>query len=84
MWKRIPVLTNARACGPRYQVRDGVDGRLVADPEDSESIASALIDMLSDPDRADSWGQHAQRRVHDRFLVLHHLLRWLDVLGKLP
>ena len=29
MWKRIPVLTNERACGPRHQVRHLVDGFLV-------------------------------------------------------
>jgi trehalose synthase len=32
MWKRIPVLSNSRACGPRQQVRDGVDGRLIRNP----------------------------------------------------
>jgi trehalose synthase len=83
MWKRIPVLSNARACGPRYQVRDGMEGRLIKDPEDSGELADALIDMLSDPDRVDGWGQNAQRRVHDRFLVFHQLIGWMDVLAKL-
>lgn len=80
MWKRIPVVSNSQACGPRYQVRDGIDGRLIADPEDVASLADALIDMLSDPDRNDAWGKRAQRHVHDQFLVFHQLRRWIEVL----
>jgi len=82
MWKRIPVLTNSRACGPRQQVRDGVDGRLVSDPESIEELAEVLIDMLADPDRADAWGRNAQRRVHEHFLLFSQLRGWLDVLGR--
>jgi trehalose synthase len=83
MWKRIPVLSNSQACGPRYQVRDGIDGRLVTDPENIEALADALIDMLSDPDRNDAWGQRAQRNVHDQFLVFQQLRGWMEVLGGL-
>jgi trehalose synthase len=82
MWKRIPVLSNSKACGPRYQIRDGIDGRLIADPEDFESLADALIEMLSDPDRNDAWGQRAQRNVHDQFLVFHQLRAWMEVLAR--
>lgn len=82
MWKRIPVLTNSRACGPRQQVRDGIDGRLVSDPEDVDGLAEVLIDMLSDPDRADHWGQSAQRRVHQHFLIFTQLSGWLSVLAR--
>ena len=83
MWKRIPVLSNTRACGPRYQVRDGKDGRMIADPEDTEELARALADMLSDPERLDVWGHAAQRRVHDHFLVLGQLTDWMKVLDRL-
>jgi len=82
MWKRIPVLTNSRACGPRQQVRDRVDGRLVSDPEDVDGLAEVLIDMLSDPDRADHWGRAAQRRVHQHFLIFEQLRGWLNVLAR--
>jgi trehalose synthase len=82
MWKRIPVLTNTRACGPRQQVRDGIDGRLVADPENVDELAAVLIDMLADPDRVDAWGRAAQRRVHENFLIFTQLRGWLDVLGR--
>jgi trehalose synthase len=81
MWKRTPVLGPARAAGVRLQVRDGVDGRLVDDPEDVHTTAAVLHDMLSDSDRLDTWGSSAQRRVHDEFLVLGELVRWLRLLA---
>jgi trehalose synthase len=81
MWKRTPVLGSARACGVRLQVRDGVDGALVSDPEDPEEIAEALHGMLADEDRLEAWGNNAQRRVYDEFLIFGELRRWLSVLG---
>lgn len=83
MWKRVPVLTNSRACGPRQQVRDGVDGRLIGDPEDRAELQRALEDMLSDQERLDRWGHSAQRRVHDQFLVLTQLRAWGRMLESL-
>jgi trehalose synthase len=83
MWKRVPVLTNSRACGPRQQVRDGLDGRLISDPEDRAELQRALEDMLSDPERLERWGQSAQRRVHDEFLVLTQLRAWGRMLESL-
>ena len=83
MWKRVPVLTNSRACGPRQQVRDGLDGRLIADPENPDEMRRALDEMLADPDRLERWGQSAQRRVHDQFLVLGQLRAWGKLLTTL-
>lgn len=83
MWKRVPVLTNSRACGPRQQVRDGLDGRLIADPEDPAELHTVLDDMLADPERLERWGQSAQRRVHDQFLVLTQLRAWGRLLATL-
>jgi len=83
MWKRIPVLSDSRACGPRQQVRDGIDGRLVRDPEDTDELADALVDVLTDSARADVWGHAARRHVHDRFLVFNQLSAWLKVLEEL-
>jgi trehalose synthase len=76
MWKRVPVLSNSRACGPRQQVRDGLDGRLIDDPEDTSELAHALNDMLSDPHRLDRWGRTGQRRVHELFLIFSQLRAW--------
>jgi trehalose synthase len=83
MWKRIPVLSNSRACGPRQQVRDGLDGRLVADPENPLELHQALVDMLMDPVRLERWGHSAQRRVHEHFLVFGQLRAWGRLLPSL-
>jgi trehalose synthase len=82
MWKRIPVLASARACGIRLQVRDGVEGRLAPDPEDPESLAALMHDMLSDPGRLEHWGRNAQRRVHNEFLIFSELRRWLQLFAQ--
>lgn len=76
MWKRVPVLSNSRACGPRQQVRDGLDGRLIDDPEDTSELSHALNDMLSDPHRLDRWGRAGQRRVDELFLIFSQLRAW--------
>jgi trehalose synthase len=76
MWKRVPVLTNSRACGPRQQVRDGIDGRVVRDPEDEEELTGALDEMLADTEGRQRWGRAAQRHVHDQFLVTAQLRSW--------
>lgn len=83
MWKRVPILSNSRACGPRQQVRDGLDGRLVPDPEDRMALRDALADMLSDPVRLERWGHAAQRRAHDHLLVFDQLRAWGRLLGTL-
>jgi trehalose synthase len=81
MWKRTPVLGSGRACGIRLQVRDGVDGVLVADPEDPEGIAEAMHRMIADEDQLERWGNNAQRRAYDEFLIFGELRRWLELLA---
>jgi trehalose synthase len=81
MWKRVPVLSNSRACGPRQQVRDGLDGRLVRDPENETELRDAMIEMLADSDARQRWGRTAQRHVHDRFLVFAQLRSWAHLIG---
>jgi len=83
MWKRVPILSNSRACGPRQQVRDELDGRLVADPEDRLELQRALVDMLADPARLERWGHSAQRRAHEHFLVFGQLRAWGRLLATL-
>ncbi|MEX2284176.1 MAG: glycosyltransferase [Gemmatimonadota bacterium] len=82
MWKRVPILGSARAAGVRLQVRDGIDGRLAEDPEDTTSVARLVHDMLSDSDRLDEWGRNAQLRVHAEFLVFSGLKQWLQLLSE--
>ena len=81
MWKRIPILGSAAACGVRMQVREDEEGQLVADPEDSDAIAEKLVAMLADGRRLERWGRNAQRRVHERFLVFSELQHWLALLS---
>lgn len=79
MWKRVPVLSNERACGPRQQVRDGLDGCLVRDPEDEAELRRVLEAMLADAPGRRRWGRSAQRRVHDHFLIFDQLRSWAQL-----
>jgi trehalose synthase len=78
MWKRIPVFTNSRACGPRHQVRDRLDGCVIRDPEDTNEIADALACMLADPDGLERWARSAQHRAQESFLIFAQLRNWLE------
>ncbi|HET9985039.1 MAG TPA: glycosyltransferase [Longimicrobiales bacterium] len=82
MFKRRPVLGNRRAVGVRLQVRDGVDGRLVEDPEDPTEIADVMEEMLAHDERREAWGRAAQRRAYDKFLIFSLLSQWLDVFAR--
>jgi len=83
MWKRVPILSNGRACGPRHQVRDMLDGRLIDDPEDIAGLAEAMDRMLADPRQRERWGANGQRRVHEHFLVFAQLASWVRLLNGL-
>jgi trehalose synthase len=83
MWKSVPVLSNSRACGPRQQLRDGVQGRLIGDPENTAEIAAALRSMLSRPKRLHRWGVAGQHHVSDHFLVHTQLIHWVRLLARL-
>jgi trehalose synthase len=79
MWKRIPVLAT-RAVGLRQQIRDGLEGRLVEDAADTDELATVLHEMLGDEHARERWGQRAEQRVHDRFLLFSQVGRWLTLL----
>lgn len=80
MWKRAPILTNSMACGPRQQVRHGLDGCLARDPEDVEELSRLLDAMLADYRGRREWGRNAQRHVYEKFLVLSQLEEWMRLL----
>jgi len=80
MWKAVPVMGTS-ACGLRQQIRDGVDGRLVNNPENPEEIATVLNEMLQRPQVLERWGRNAQLRVHNEFLIFTQLSRWLRLLA---
>ena len=79
MWKRR-VVVGSRACGIRQQIREGIDGRLVESATDVDHIATVLDDVLSDPYHRDYLASHAQRRVHEEFLVFSQIRKWLRLL----
>ena len=82
MWKRIPVLSNSRAVGPRQQITHACDGWLLDDPEDSAAIADALDFLLNDRDERAALARTAQRRAHDQFMIFSQLGDWLDALER--
>jgi trehalose synthase len=79
MWKQAAVV-GSRACGIRQQIRDDVEGRLIPDPGDPETIAELLDLTLEDFAGRTQLGRNAQRRVHDEFLIFSQVRRWLEVL----
>ena len=81
MWKRSALL-GTRACGIRQQIRDGVDGWLIQEPEDKDEIAVRLDHLLRDMGERIRLGQSAQRRVHQEFLVFTQVHNWLTTLAE--
>jgi len=63
-----PVITTL-ANGAAYDVvEDGLNGRVVPD-RDADALASALIDLLADPARAEAMGRCARETIRMRFNV---------------
>lgn len=81
MWKRTPVL-GSNACGVRLQIRNDLEGRINPEPEDPDTIADLLDEMLQAPHIREIWGSRAQRRVYDEFLVFAQVRRWLKVMAE--
>jgi trehalose synthase len=79
MWKGAAVM-GTRACGIRQQIRDGLDGKLVRNPENPDEIAAVLEEML----RLDlaKLGRAARRRVADQFLIFEQIGRWLRLMDE--
>jgi trehalose synthase len=84
LWKRVPVLSNSHAVGPRTQIRDGLDGRLIDDPSNLEELQRAINEMLALPEARQVWGRNGQRRVRELFLVTSQLRSWGTPLGQVP
>lgn len=81
MWKRIPVMSNTRAVGPRQQITHACDGWLIDDPEDPEQVAEGLDYLLNDRGERAVLARTAQRRAHDQFMIFSQLEDWLELLG---
>jgi trehalose synthase len=82
MWKGTAIVGSAVG-GIRDQVRDGVDGLLIADPHDLGAFATAVRTLLEDPSRARMMGEAAHVRVRDNFLADRDLGQWMALLAHL-
>lgn len=82
MWKRRPVVGSCVG-GIQDQIVDGKSGLLVADPHDVASFARAVEGLLADPERAREIGEAAHQRVIDRYLAVHRLREYVELLGAL-
>jgi trehalose synthase len=80
MWKRCAVL-GTHAVGIRQQIRQGIEGHLLSDPEDPGEIADALTALLANTRTRRAYGQAGQRRVHEEFLVFTQVRRWVELLA---
>jgi trehalose synthase len=81
MWKNVPAI-GTHACGLRQQIRNGIDGLLVHDPEDPDEIARRLDRILRDTTLRSILSRNARRRVFEEFLIFKQLKSWLQVLGQ--
>lgn len=70
----LPVVASRSGGNPEL-LEDGVSGVLV-EPDDAESMAAALIDLLRTPDRRRSLGEAARRRVAAEFDIRQTARRW--------
>lgn len=79
LWKGTPVVAG-RAGGIPLQMQDGVGGRLV---QSTEQCASALLELLSDPELAQALGRSGRERVREHYLLPRLLMEELALLASL-
>ena len=82
MWKLRPVV-GSRVGGIEDQVEDGRTGFLVDDPHDLAACASAVERLLADPGLARRMGEAARQRVIDKYLAVHRLREYVDMIAAL-
>jgi starch synthase len=64
-------------------VVDGETGLLIADPHDLAACAAAIETILADPDRTQAMGEAGRQRVIDRYLAIHRLREYVELLSGL-
>ena len=79
MWKERAVVVG-NAGGLRLQVQDGISGFLVDSVAD---CAERVVTLLNDAGLRDSMGRAGRERVRERFLTIHELTSYLELLGSL-
>jgi trehalose synthase len=79
LWKGTPVVAG-QAGGIPLQMQGGVGGRLV---QSTEQCASALMELLSDPELARALGQSGRERVREHYLLPRLLMDELALFASL-
>jgi trehalose synthase len=79
MWKERAVIVG-NVGGLRLQVQDGTSGFLV---DSVEQCAERMVTLLNDGDLRESMGRAGRERVRERFLTIHELTDYLELLGSL-
>jgi trehalose synthase len=79
LWKGTPVVAG-RAGGIPLQMADGAGGILV---DSAAATAEALVELLTDPGRANELGRSGRERVHEHFLLPRLLLSELVLLNRI-
>jgi trehalose synthase len=82
MWKRRPLVAS-RVGGIQDQVADGETGILIDDPRDLAACAQAVERLLADPELARAMGEAGRQRVMDRYLAVHRLREYVDLIAAL-
>ncbi len=82
MWKERAVVAS-RVGGIQDQIVDGESGVLIDDPRDLAAFGAAIGELLADPERAGLIGDAARRRVVDRFLGVHRLQEYVELVSSL-
>jgi len=82
MWKGRPVVAS-RIGGIQDQIVHDETGLLLDNPADADEFGRALARLLDDPAGAAEMGRAAQQRVRDHFLGPQHLMRYVELLGRL-
>ncbi len=82
MWKARPVVAS-RIGGIQDQVIHGETGILLDEPRNLERYGAALVEVLSDLDRAQAMGAKARERVRDAYLGPRHLIQYLILISNL-
>ncbi|MGQ9635484.1 MAG: glycosyltransferase family 4 protein [Bryobacteraceae bacterium] len=79
-WKHgVPVIAGNQDAGAEV-VTHGYNG-LCVDPDSPEQIAAALIELLSDPQRAAEMGEAGRRTVAEKYTHEHFRARLAAILG---
>ncbi len=81
LWKEKPVVAS-KVGGIQLQIDDGKSGFLV-DPNDLDSFAERIIQILKDPELAKKFGKNGQEKVRKKFLITRLILDYFDLLDDL-